>query len=124
MTVASDKQPTDFYQRQCHRDIDRNEIWNLPHDSTALPKIIYSVIESCRISAILMQPIMPDKMAQLLDMLGVDRAKRSWKHASVRADGSYGTPPSGVCFRAVLFPKILTSQQSLHEGLRRGGKED
>ncbi len=37
--------------------------------------------EALRVAAILLQPIMPSKMAELLDMLGVKQGARDWEAA-------------------------------------------
>jgi len=61
--------------------------------------------ESLRICGIIMQPIMPDKMAALLGMLGVMPKRRTWEFAKFGADETYGRqmaePEGGVLFQAI-----------------------
>jgi methionyl-tRNA synthetase len=48
--------------------------WASPNPTKA---IVYAY-ETLRISAILMEPYMPTKAAELLDRLGVDSSQRGW----------------------------------------------
>jgi methionyl-tRNA synthetase len=69
--------------------------------------------ESIRITAILLQPFMPEKMKVALDMMKVDESKRTFGHAQVGADWTYGPPsaqPSSEK-RPVeqLFPVLLSA---------------
>ena len=69
--------------------------------------IFYSA-EAVRIVGILLQPYMPEKAAQLLDMLGVDESKRTFDDAQLGADVTYGTPNRaiGKCAFDSLFPPL------------------
>lgn len=80
------------------------------HDQS-VDKIIYICAESLRISGILLQPFMPSKMNDLLNQLGVDRAKRQFENASFGSDSSYGTPmvPVGRGHEGVLFPPLSSA---------------
>lgn len=53
--------------------------------------VVYSCGEALRISAILLQPIMPAKTARLLDELGVQPSRRTLEWAHKNKDDSYGT---------------------------------
>jgi methionyl-tRNA synthetase len=57
---------------------------------------------------ILLQPFMPDKAAQLLDMLGVSPLRRTYTYAALGADDSYGDAqaPLGKCAWDALFPPL------------------
>jgi methionyl-tRNA synthetase len=59
---------------------------------------------------ILLQPYMPGKSAELLDMLGVDESKRTFGDARLEADYEYGVPkiPVGRDAWDGLFPPIDT----------------
>ncbi|KAI8998400.1 tRNA synthetases class I (M)-domain-containing protein [Gaertneriomyces semiglobifer] len=48
-----------------------------------LQTILYVTLETVRITALLLQPVMPRKMAELLDAIGVDAEARSWRNAKV-----------------------------------------
>ncbi|KAF2456622.1 methionyl-tRNA synthetase [Lineolata rhizophorae] len=53
-------------------------------------KCVYLITEALRLSGILLQPVMPNKMTLLLDMLGVDGNCRAFQHAKFMLDNSYG----------------------------------
>ena len=77
-----------------------------------LDSIIYLCAESLRICGILLQPYMPSKMENLLDVLGVEKDKRSLADAILGADNTYGAPLPGVSvgkgLQGVLFPPLAT----------------
>jgi methionyl-tRNA synthetase len=58
--------------------------------------IIYHCAEATRIVGILLQPYIPAKAAQLLDMLGVDESKRTFDDARFGADYDYGVPKDAL----------------------------
>lgn len=80
-------------------------------DETKLDGIIFTCVESLRISAILLQPYMPSKMKELLDQLGVDPAKRQLENIKFGSDTTYGTPmiPLGKGLDGVLFPPLMSA---------------
>jgi methionyl-tRNA synthetase len=57
---------------------------------------------------ILLQPYMPDKAAQLLEMIGVNESKRTFADAKLGGDFTYGTAklPLGKCAWDSLFPPL------------------
>lgn len=57
-----------------------------------------------RIAAILLQPFMPTKAPELLDLLCVDPLKRGFSDAVYQADAGYG---EGVQ-RRIIFPKLIS----------------
>jgi methionyl-tRNA synthetase len=77
-------------------------------DKEDITSTIYACAESLRIVGILLQSYMPSKMSQLLDMLGVDEARRTFDYAVVGADDSYGDPklPLGRNGWDSLFPPL------------------
>lgn len=58
--------------------------------SVRVDTTIYLCAETLRIVGILLQPYMPDKANQLLDMLGVAADMRSFDHAQLGMDADYG----------------------------------
>ncbi|KAL1965938.1 hypothetical protein VTN77DRAFT_5071 [Rasamsonia byssochlamydoides] len=71
-------------------------------------RIIYNVCESLRIAGILLQPFMPEKSAELLDLLRVDaahRSKRSFSVASYGGDYEYGKDVEKS--KKILFPPLI-----------------
>lgn len=51
--------------------------------------VLYICLESARLSALLLQPIMPESMARLLDRLGVEQDARSSEYAIYAGDERY-----------------------------------
>lgn len=70
--------------------------------------IIYLCAESIRICGILLQPVMPQRMKHLLDLMGVDEGRRMFKDAVVGADREYGVPMVAVGRgrEGVVFPPL------------------
>lgn len=84
--------------------------WDLTQekDQEKLNRVICISAESMRICGILLQPYMPSKMKQLLDMLGVADNARMYSNAGIGSDGHYGNPkyPLGTGTQGVLFPPL------------------
>lgn len=82
--------------------------WNLcePEKQEQLDSVIYLCVESLRICGILLQPYMPAKMKQLLDMLGVAEDARMYANAELGKDQDYGEPEYKVGKTEVLFPPL------------------
>lgn len=83
---------------------------NKPEDEEQLDKVIYLCAESIRICGILLQPYMPAKMKQLLDMLGVANDARSYANTLVGSDHDFGQPMSSPeeDMHRVLFPSLTS----------------
>lgn len=78
--------------------------WNLSRMEDAasreyLDQVIFTSTEAIRVTCILLQPFMPDKMAQALDDLGVLPENRTFKFAQFGADTAYG---EGVTEREIM----------------------
>lgn len=93
--------------------------WSLPPRSERdgpIPadRVFFLVAESLRMSAILLQPCMPEKAAQLLDMLGVENedGKRNFAAARYGSDLDYGTSKVDLKKGTVgtLFPPLLSEE--------------
>lgn len=83
--------------------------WNLcePEKQGQLDCVIYLCAESLRICGILLQPYMPAKMKQLLDMLGVAEDARMWVDADLGKDQDYGEPKDEIGKETeMLFPPL------------------
>ncbi|KAF6232018.1 hypothetical protein HO173_009855 [Letharia columbiana] len=83
--------------------------WNLcePEKQEQLDCVIYLCAESLRICGILLQPYMPAKMKQLLDMLGVAGDARMWVDADLGKDQDYGEPKDEIGKETeMLFPPL------------------
>ncbi|ROT43234.1 methionyl-tRNA synthetase [Sodiomyces alkalinus F11] len=91
-----------------------------PWDATKVPdaesrnKIVFHAAEAVRVAGILMQPFMPTKMAQLLDILGVQPDRRTFDHAVFRGDLDYGVRKEGGKLPkgkwAALFPPVVPEE--------------
>ena len=79
---------------QTNRFITETMPWQLAKDGDRkrLNEVIYLAAESLRIIAILLQPFMPGKAADILDWLGVADDSRTFAHAELQGDLKYGTP--------------------------------
>ncbi|KAJ9143715.1 Methionyl-tRNA synthetase [Pleurostoma richardsiae] len=63
-----------------------------PENELLLNESIYFASETLRVVGILLQPFMPDKAAELLDVLGVPPTHRTLKYARIGLDFDYGEP--------------------------------
>ncbi|KAI9102506.1 tRNA synthetases class I (M)-domain-containing protein [Phlyctochytrium arcticum] len=54
-----------------------------PTDHARLQTVLYHAIETVRIASILLQPVLPLKMAQLLDDIDVPAEQRRWENAAL-----------------------------------------
>lgn len=70
-----------------------------------LHAIMFLMAETLRLVGIMLQPFMPHKAAELLDMLEVEKDNRSWEHARLCADKTYGRQAS-LDKVGVLFPPL------------------
>lgn len=75
-----------------------------------LDRTIFLCAESLRLTAIMFLPVMPEKMAHLLDMLGVAADRRNWHWCEFGKDDTYGERAEHVKLgrghEGVLFPPI------------------
>ena len=69
---------------------------------------MYLAVESLRISGIFLQAFIPEKAAEMLDLLGVDPAQRTLKNARLHADRTYGQPfrDPGKGMHGLMFPPL------------------
>ncbi|KAF9888724.1 methionyl-tRNA synthetase [Aspergillus nanangensis] len=75
-------------------------------NQTERQRALYNIVESLRITGILLQPFMPTKSKELLDLLRVDNSdpsKRSFSAAAFGSDLDYG---EGVK-KKILFPQLI-----------------
>ncbi len=98
---------------QTNKFMQRTSPWELAkstsdEDQERLDQIIFLAADAIRVCAILLQPYMPGTMYRLLDMLGVDQARRSFEFAHFRADFTYGISKVdlGKGHAGVLFPPL------------------
>jgi methionyl-tRNA synthetase len=85
--------------------ISDEEPWKLKKDDPArMARVLYTVAEAVRRIAILVQPVMPDAMDEMLDLLAVPADQRQFEHISgeyALKPGAELPEPSGV------FPRYV-----------------
>ncbi|CAK7204069.1 methionyl-tRNA synthetase [Sporothrix eucalyptigena] len=103
---------------QTNRFLQETAPWNLakqlqmtPNDEDLQQRLntsIYLAAEALRVVGILLQPVMPVKAVEVLDVLGVSPEKRTFSRAQLGADSEYGVPftPPGRSKDGGLFPPL------------------
>ena len=80
--------------------------WAITSES-GTQNVIYLCADSLRVCGLLLQPFMPSKMENLLDMLGVDKRFRSFEDAEIGANRAFGLPlADGGKQQGSLFPAL------------------
>lgn len=79
-----------------------------PGNMDLVNQSVYLVAESLRIIAILLQPVMPSKAAELLTDMGVSENRRQLRDAELFADFDYGAPMDAPKqkMKSLLFPML------------------
>lgn len=103
-----DKYATDLvrYASEANEYIDKQAPWTLKKEGKLeeMGRVLYSLAESLRKIAILLQPIMPASAAKILDQLAIPSHERMFKHLTHEYALKPGTPlpvPQGV------FPRVV-----------------
>ncbi|KAJ2520894.1 methionyl-tRNA synthetase [Coemansia sp. RSA 1939] len=92
--------------------ISNNQPWVLvkqtddPESRSRLQTVLFYALETVRLAAIMLQPVMPQKMELLLDHISVSRTERSWKHARFGAGWQTVEPSRASGSISTLFPKL------------------
>ena len=82
-------QTANHYQTNVY--FSQQEPWKLAKsEQETMNEVVYLCAEALRITAILLQPYMPEKAATLLDMLGVRADRRIAAYAVLGTDFDYG----------------------------------
>ena len=90
-----------FLWAEINRVLERTAPWKeVKNDKQKAGNVIYAALEALRVSALLMSPVMPEKMHQLLTLLG--NKDPSWKN--VKWGGL--SPGQPLSHGEPLFPKI------------------
>ncbi|GAA5989184.1 hypothetical protein JCM10908_001196 [Rhodotorula pacifica] len=92
---------------EANRHVQQLSPWLASASPSDVHRALYFGSESLRMSAILLQPFMPTKSAQLLDVLGVPAERRTWTH---RALGRGGARTAVVGGKTHLWPPVLTAE--------------
>jgi methionyl-tRNA synthetase len=95
------------------------EPWKLAKsDPARMRLVLYVTIESLRICAILLQPVMPGSMAKLLDLLGVAPDRRTFAaleagEAAGRLDAAHRLEPGrGLPAPSPVFPRYIEPESA------------
>lgn len=90
--------------------INATEPWRLTSSAEhqhRLSVIIYVALEAIRVSAIMLQPIIPRMSSNILDVLNVAAEARTWQHAQVPFSSARDHSTSLVKHKAILYPKLV-----------------
>jgi len=92
---------------RANKYIDENKPWVLAKDmdqnAPRLAQVMYNLLESIRISAVLLTPFMPGTCEKIFDQIGACQSCRSWDSA---ADWGALSGTVTVCRGENLFPRI------------------
>ena len=92
--------------QRANKYIDENAPWTLAKDQgnrARLATVMYNLLETIRICAVLLTPFIPDSAEKIFGQIGADAACRTWDSAHV-----WGVLPADVTVRKgeALFPRI------------------
>jgi methionyl-tRNA synthetase len=93
-----------------NRYFSKQEPWVLrksesPEDQQRFRTVLYTTLEAVRVAALLLQPVMPDSAAKLLDLLGQDADARSFDSVGTPLKPGTALPkPEGV------FPRYVAEE--------------
>ena len=79
--------------------------------------IQHQIGEAMRIGALFAQPFMPVKATEMLDVLGVDPARRDLRFALWGADFYYGRKKDGSTASVHVFPRLEEIESGLLENM-------
>jgi methionyl-tRNA synthetase len=91
-----------------NRYIDHAAPWTLKKtDPARMATVLYVLAETIRRLALLVQPVMPDAMAAMLDQLGVDPEARDFAAMARPLEPGTALPPP-----APLFPRFIEAEEA------------
>ncbi|VVC96021.1 unnamed protein product [Leptidea sinapis] len=103
--------------RTANQFFETSKPWELRKDPSRqkeLDVVLHLTLETLRICAIILQPMVPDISERLLDKLQVPKTCRSWQHcetASWRVKGAIYEAKNIQAGKFVLFPRIYTEKK-------------
>ncbi len=100
--------------QRANKYIDENAPWTLakdPANRARLATVMYNLLETVRICAVLLTPFMPDSVEKIFDQIGADDGCCSWDSAA-----KWGCLPENVTVHKgeALFPRI-DAEKALEE---------
>ncbi len=88
------------YIRSINKYLEVRQPWHLiKSDKTAAGTVLFTALEGLRLAATLLEPIMPQKIAELLNALPVDENKPPFEWGRIKSGVTLGELP-------ILFPRI------------------
>ncbi|KAL4913463.1 tRNA synthetases class I (M)-domain-containing protein [Aspergillus aurantiobrunneus] len=88
---------------QTNKYFHNSEPWTNPEEKQ---RVLFNVAESMRITGILLQPFMPNKAKEILELFRVDSSKRSLSDARYASDPDYGEDIK----KKLLFPPLIIEE--------------
>ncbi|MBL7013088.1 MAG: methionine--tRNA ligase [Candidatus Marinimicrobia bacterium] len=86
------------FVRSVNRYLEETAPWKLVKENKeAAARVLYSAAEALRIAAVILEPIMPNRMIDLLNALGTNNTKIAWGELEIGSEITKGEP---------LFPRI------------------
>ncbi|MDR0445706.1 MAG: methionine--tRNA ligase [Oscillospiraceae bacterium] len=97
---------------RANKYIDETMPWALARDeanTARLAAVLYNLLESVRVTAVLLSPFMPESSAAMLTQLGVEENRRTWESVQSFGGGDYKNVTRGE----TLFPRIDIDREML-----------
>ena len=110
---------------RANKYIDETAPWILGKDEAQKPRlatVLYNLLESIRVAAVLLTPFMPQTSPKIFEQIGAPEETRDWESA-----GRFGLLPAQAAVKRgeVLFPRIdLEKEMEALSGLSAPGKEE
>ncbi len=97
--------------QRANKYIDETAPWVLAKDEAQRPRlaaVLYHLLETVRVCAVLLTPFMPESAEKILAQLGADESARTWESAA-----RFGVLPDGVTVRKgeAVFPRIDAAKE-------------
>jgi len=93
--------------QRANKYIDETAPWTLAKDMEAngarLARVLYNLLEVCRISGVLLTPFIPESCSKLFTQIGAPAEVQTWESVAVWGQMTVGTP---VIKGDALFPRI------------------
>lgn len=101
--------------RIANRHLQLLEPWLKSSSPESIHRALFYASESMRISAILLQTIMPEKSNELLNRLGVKNENRNWENLGVGMGGDRNDVVTGGVGVPHLFPSVILPVEIVEE---------
>jgi len=97
--------------QRANKYIDETAPWVLAKDEASKPRlaaVLYNLLETVRICAVLLTPFMPESVEKIFAQIGADESARTWDSAA-----AFGVLPDGVTVKKgdAIFPRIDAAKE-------------